>query len=150
MLYRRERKFPAWLAALIAAVVVFPIAFFVGRGTAPSPELGDLLMPSVQAVRSAEGALDIVALEYARATDPDTDAQGALASGQAALAAARKGAAELERARDLASINPAGMESARAAFRTLVRALEDGAEPSDVLDLKDSVATTLDALVPAL
>jgi hypothetical protein len=151
MLYRRQRNVSPTLVALITAVVVFPGAFFLGRGTAPSPNLSTELTPAIYSVQHAQGTLDVIDLEYARAT-------GQVATGQpqpgasltAAQDAARRGLTDLDQAIDLARLYPEKARTARADFEALLRAIDRHAPLGEIRDLTDALRIDLSALVPAL
>lgn len=151
MLYRRQRHFPAYLAALITAVVVFPLAFLLGRGTAPTPGLATQLTPSIYAVQHAQGTLDVVDLEYARATDGGQSL--AARPGEnltAAEDAARRGLDDLDQATDLARLYPDRARQARADFEALLRAIGRRAGLDEVKTLTGALRADLVGLVPAL
>lgn len=151
MLYRRQRRFPAALAALVTAVVVFPLGYFIGRGTAPNPDLATELTPAIYAVQHAQGTLDIVDLEYARASagqPGDVPVSGA--SLTAAADAARRGLADLDQAVDLARLYPDRARAARSDFEALVRAVERRASADEVRTLTGELRGDLAALIPAL
>jgi hypothetical protein len=149
MLYRRQRHFPAYLAALITAVVVVPLAFLLGRGTAPSPSLATQLTPSIYAVQHAQGTLDVVDLEYARAV-PDGAAAQPGASLTAAKDAARRGLDDLDQATDLARLYPDRARQARADFEALLRAIDRHSALDEIKTLTGALRADLAALVPAL
>ncbi len=123
MLYRRERRIPIWLVLVATLVVALPLGFVLGRLSSPRPSLADLLQPSIDAVREAQGTLDIVELEYARARSPDgaSDTKGSRASEEAAAEAAARGLARLRSASALATLYPAAVRDAEAAFERLHR-----------------------------
>lgn len=151
MLYRRRREFPAALAALIAAVVVFPLAFLLGRGTAPQPSLSAELTPAITAVQQAQGTLDVVDLEYARAAGGKPGgAPEAGASLAAARDAARTGLGDLDEAGDLARLYPDRARAARSDFEALIRAIDRRATVATVKTLTSRLRTDLAALIPAL
>ena len=151
MLYRRQRHVSPALVALITAAVVFPLAYFLGRGTAPSPDLSTELTPAIYAVQHAQGTLDVVDLEYARATGNVATAQPQPGSSLTAAGdAARRGLTDLDQAIDLARLYPDRARTARADFEALVRAIDRRAPLGEVQDLTDSLRTDLAALVPAL
>jgi len=151
MLYRRQRRFPPALAAVIAAVVVFPLGYLVGRGTAPAPDLATELTPSIYAVQHAQGTLDIIDLEYARAS---ADQPGAVAQPGASLSAAgdaaRRGLADLDQAVDLARLYPDRARTARSDFEALLRAIDRRAPLDEVRTLTGELRADLAALIPAL
>jgi len=151
MLYRRHRDFPAYLAALITAVVVFPLAFLLGRGTAPTPSLSSELTPAIYAVQQAQGTLDVVDLEYTRAAgkQPGATPQPG-ASLTAARDAARSGLADLDNANDLARLYPDRARAARADFEALIRAIDQHAAVDAVHTLTGALRSDLAALIPAL
>jgi hypothetical protein len=149
MLYRRQRHFPAYLAALITAVVVVPLAFLLGRGTAPSPSLATQLTPSIYAVQHAQGTLDVVDLEYARAAADGTAAQPGV-SLTAAKDAATRGLDDLDQATDLARLYPDRARQARADFEALLRAIDRHSAVEEVKTLTGALRADLAALVPAL
>lgn len=147
MLYRRERRFPAWLAALLAVVVALPAGFLAGRAGAPSPDLAALLAADVQQLRDAQGTLDIVALEYARA---DLGGASAAASLDAATAAVRRGLDGLDRASQLARLYPERARAARSDFEALLRAVQGRSARQDVDALIRALRADLSALQPPL
>ncbi len=151
MLYRRQRDFPAYLVALITAVVLFPLGFLLGRGTAPTPSLSTDLTPSIYAVQQAQGTLDVVDLEYARAAaDQPGDIPKPGASLTAARDAARSGLQDLARATDLARLYPSRARAARADFEALVRAIDQRADGDAVRTQTTQLRGDLAALIPAL
>lgn len=151
MLYRRHRAFPAYLAALLTAAVVFPVAFLLGRGSAPAPSLSSELAPSIDLVQHAQGTLDVVDLEYARAASQrSASAPEPGPSLTAARDAARKGLDDLDGANTLARLYPDRARTARAAFEALIRAIDQRAPLDAVRTLTGQLRTDLAALVPAL
>jgi len=151
MLYRRHRAFPAYLAALIAVVVVLPLGFLVGRGTAPKPSLAAELAPALSAVQQAQGTLDVVDLEYARAAGGRTGGTPEPgASLTAARDAARQGLQDLDQARDLARLYPERARAARADFEALLRAIDQRSAVDAVHTLTKTLRSDLAALTPAL
>lgn len=151
MLYRRQRHLPPYLVAAITAVIVFPLAFVLGRSTKPSPTLSAQLTPSLYAVQQAQGTLDVVGLEYARATGGQIGAQPQPGpSLTAARDAARKGLDDLDRATDLTRLYPNEARTARADFEALIRAIDQRAPLGTVRTLTGELRSDLAALVPAL
>ncbi len=151
MLYRRQRRFPTALAVIVTAVVVFPLGYFVGRGTAPNPDLASELTPAIYAVQHAQGTLDVVDLEYARAAagqPGDVPVSGS--SLAAATAAARQGLADLDQAVDLARLYPDRARTARSDFEALVQAVERRASLDEIRTLTGELRGDLAALIPAL
>ncbi|UBV44479.1 hypothetical protein LAJ19_16980 (plasmid) [Deinococcus taeanensis] len=112
MLYRRQRNLSPLLVTS-AAVLGLALGFFAGRATAPQPTLASLLTPGVEHARKASGALEIAALEYARAQE------GNASSRDAARSAARQAHAELDAATLLRQLNPGGFREAQAALAAL-------------------------------
>jgi hypothetical protein len=114
MLYRKRRQVPPALVAAAAAVVALPAGFLIGRASAPSPTLKDLLRPADAVVRAAQGGLEIVALEYPRAL------AGATASRDAALKAVRDALDGLETRSDVLDVvAPDANRAAREQLETL-------------------------------
>ncbi len=151
MLYRRQRHFPAYLAVLITAVVVFPLAFLLGRATAPTPSLATQLTPSIYAVQHAQGTLDVVDLEYARATGGGQSAGAQTGDSlTAAKDAARRGLDDLDQATDLSRLYPDRARQARADFEALLRAIDRRAALDEVKTLTGALRADLAAIVPAL
>lgn len=151
MLYRRQRQFPASLAVLIAAVVVFPLGFLIGRGTAPAPDLSTELTPSIYAVQHAQGTLDIVDLEYARAAKghPSGTPQPG-PSLTAARHAATTGLEDLGQAIDLARLYPNRSRTAHSDFEALIRAIDRRASLDQIHTLTGEIRADLAALLPPL
>ncbi|MEJ2288875.1 MAG: hypothetical protein P8Y02_09575 [Deinococcales bacterium] len=151
MLYRRQRHVSPILVAAITAIVVFPLAFFLGRDTAPTPRLASELTPAIYAVQHAQGTLDVVDLEYARAAGNVATARPqAGASLSAAKSAAQRGLADLDQATDLARLYPDRARTARADLEALLRAIDRRAPLGEVQSLTDTLRADLAALVPAL
>ena len=151
MLYRRQRHFPAGLAALISAAVLFPLGFLLGRATAPAPDLASELTPSIYAVQHAQGTLDIVTLEYARAAAGSaTGTPHPGASLTAAREAAQRGLSDLVQATDLARLYPNRAHTARADFEALIAAIDKRAPLAEIRTLTGVLRVDLAALVPAL
>lgn len=150
MLYRRQRTFPTYLAVAIATVVVFPLGFLVGRISTTAPDLTTELTPAIYAVQHAQGTLDIVDLEYARAAGDGPDRPQPGASLTAAREAAQRGLDDLDQATDLARLYPDRARKARADFEALIRALAQRAPLGDVRNLTTALRADLAALVPAL
>ncbi len=151
MLYRRQRRFPTALAVIVTAVVVFPLGYFVGRGTSPNPDLASELTPAIYAVQHAQGTLDVVDLEYARAAaDQPGDVPVSGSSLTAATAAARQGLADLDQAVDLARLYPDRARTARSDFEALVQAVERRASLDEIRTLTGELRGDLAALIPAL
>lgn len=117
MLYRRQRNLSPLLVT-VAALLGLALGFLGGRATAPEPTLANLVGPEVEHARKASGALEIVALEYARAQ------QGNASSLDAARSAARQAQSELDAATLLRQLNPGGFREARAALVTLNGAID--------------------------
>lgn len=119
MLYRRQRNLSPLLLTVVALTGLV-VGFLAGRATAPAPTLARLVAPGVDHARQAAGALEIVALEYARAQQQ----QGAAVSYDAALRAARQAQAELGAAPLLNQLSPRAFREARTALAALAAAVE--------------------------
>jgi hypothetical protein len=117
MLYRRERHLSPWLVALVTALLVLPLGFWLGRGSAPEPTLTEVLQPSLDLVREVDGALDIVLLEYERAHS------GSQASLEAARSAAHRSEERLKNAALLRALYPVSYKQAMDSLRSLSDAI---------------------------
>lgn len=139
MLYRRERRVAPWLVTLITAVLVLPLGFWWGRSSAPEPTLAEVLQPSLNELREAKGALDIVLLEYERAT----------AGNRESLEAARNAVKfSGERFADVTTLRvlyPTAYQRGAASFQDLRAALNNQAPVPQVEDLVEQLRSELDA-----
>ncbi len=142
MLYRRERRIAPWLVALVTAVLVLPLGFWWGRSSAPEPTLAEVLQPSLNELREASGALDIVLLEYERA------ATGSRESLEAARNAVKFSKERFGNVTTLRVLYPAAYQRGVATLQDLKAALAEQAPVPQVEDLVERLRSELDALEP--
>jgi hypothetical protein len=140
MLYRPHRaSLPRWLL-LSVALLGLVLGFLGGRLSAPEPTLQALLAPAAQRLRQANGALDIVGLEYVRAT------QGRAGSQAATQAAVRDARQQLGQATPLRTLYPEPFQALDQTFGQLQGAVTQHAPATRVQALVDRLQAELQRL----
>jgi hypothetical protein len=117
----------AAVAALIAAVA----GYLIGRGSAPEPTLEELVTEARDDARPALSSLELVEIEYSESVDANGEVT-APTEYEAALDHAAAAAAAIDGAADLASIDPDGVDAARAAVAEVEDAMQAEASPDEV------------------
>lgn len=142
MLYRKQSGILNRWLIVGTSLLTLIVGLLAGRLSAPQATLASLLAPDQQFLRQASGALDIAALEYARAR------QGSAQSQTAALNAVKEARRQLEQSTDVQQLFPEQARQAKEALGMLSQAVQRRAAVNEVNQLLARARTALGQVTP--
>lgn len=142
MLYRKQGPtLNRWLIVGTGLLALI-LGFLTGRLSAPQATLASLLAPDQQSLRQASGALDIAALEYARARQDSAQSQ------TASLNAVKEAQRQFEQSKDVQQLFPEQARQAKEALGMLSQAVQRRAAVDEVNRLLEKARTALGRVTP--